>query len=916
MLEKRVLSIFLLLLVWATSYAVNAQLTQAPTAQQLEQFKRLPAAQQRALAQQLGIDYSTIQAYLSGSLSNTRSGIDSTESTIFPRGTEFDEMGNPVNYSDPINKYLELEERELKPFGYELFSGSPSTFAPTTDAPVPANYLLGVGDTLVLQTFGKENALHQLQIDREGKLTIPSMRPISVAGLTYTEAKQYVAEQIKQNMLGVESHISMGELRTMRIFVLGEAHKPGAYTVSSLTSMTHALFLSGGVNEIASLRNIQLKRAGKIVSTLDLYDLLINGDTSHDKWLRPGDVVFVPTVENTVTVQGKVKREAIYELKDDTTFADVIDLAGGFTRDAYDGILNVKRLKNGALTRLSVGPAQHQMRAQDGDVIEVGGVTDRVSEAVTLLGAVARPGGYQWFSGMTLLDLIPSRDSALLTETDLTYGLVLRDYQTGENLEILQFSPSAVFADGSTQIELQSSDLVVLFSLRETEQLGMESIYDLAKTKEQLSQKEKEDWRKRIEQKLFWQQIGLDASDEEQNLRRTSEDNTDLTEDLPLIKLTELEKESLLALLDVTEYSRKRLLTPILSQLKRHASFNNPLKVVEVSGSVQYPGLYPLPKNGTLDDLLRAAGGLSESAFAFQSEVTRYSTDDDGHMTVENIAFRPVDVVNKKNNFELKSRDRVNIYQNPEWQEELVVELKGEVVFPGAYTIRRGETLKEVLSRAGGLTEYANPNASIFLRESLKAKESENLKKLTEELRKEIASEGLRNSSGASSLVSYSEVQKLLRDLTDVTAVGRLVINLPAILADNSGYELPLESGDTLVVPAYNKTVNVIGEVYVPTSHLYEEGLEFQDYIQLSGGFREFAADNKAYIIKANGSVMIPNKDSGYWYQKENNKVFISPGDTVVVPYDSSHIDNLTLWTSATQIAYQLAVTIAALGSI
>lgn len=912
MLDRRVLSSFLLVFLCLLIPYVNAQ---SLSPQQVNQFKRLPVQQQRALAQQMGVDYSQVQAQLSGSAGKSSGAIDTSKNSVYPRGTEFDQYGNPTSYGDSVEKFLEIKSQSLKPYGYNLFAGSPSTFAPVTDTPVPANYLLGVGDTLEIQIYGKENLNHSLQVDREGMLAIPQMQPIKVAGLTFTEAKSFISSQISKMLLGVQSHVSMGELRSMRIFVLGEAFKPGAYTVSSLTTMTQALFLSGGVNEIASLRNIQLKRAGKTISTLDLYDLLNFGDTKDDELLQPGDVLFIPTIESSVTVKGNVRRPAIYELKGETSFLEVIELAGGFANNAYKGVLNVKRFETGAITQVTIAQQDMKNQVVPGDVIEVSGVSDSLDSAVTLVGAVARPGPVQWYEGVRLSDLISNRKKDLLAEVDLDYGLVLRNYQTGVNLEILQFQPSELLAKNSDHdFSLEQEDIVVFFSQVESEGLGKTDIEDLALSKRKLEEREKAEWKKRIEQRMFWQQIGFDYDSRGGEEQPGVASGVGVTE--PIIKLTQLEADSLNRVRDTTAYSRTRLLGPIIAKLRVHSSFDNPLKLIEISGAVQYPGLYPLPDNGSLKEVFLAAGGLSESAYYKASEITRYSHDTGGDLQVQNIQFSPREVMSGAKLVSLNSRDRINVFRNPEWQEQLSVELRGEVVFPGKYTIRRGETLNRVIERAGGLTKYADANASVFLRESLRRQEAANLRRLTEDLRKEIASESLRRNSSAGALVSYGEVQQLLRDLTKVKALGRLVIDLPAIMQDNA-QDFPLEDQDVLVIPGVNKTVNVIGEVFVPTSHLYDKGVSFDTYIKLSGGFKDFANQERTYIIKANGGVVIPQTDSSFWYQSDSKTEYsISPGDTIVVPFDSGHVDQMTLWTSASQILYQFAVTVAAVGSL
>ncbi|MCF6260800.1 MAG: polysaccharide export protein, partial [Gammaproteobacteria bacterium] len=191
---------------------------------------------------------------------------------------------------------LATVDNALKPFGYDLFAGVPTTFSPVTEIPIPIEYVIGPGDTVQVQLYGKENQQHELMVNREGLLQFPGIGPIAVTGMRFDELKNDLQRRIKEQMPGVQIHVSLGELRSMRIFVLGDVNRPGAYTVSSLSTMTNALFVSGGVRPIGSLRNVQLKRRGKLIQQLDLYDLLLRGDTSADARMQPGDVIFVPPV--------------------------------------------------------------------------------------------------------------------------------------------------------------------------------------------------------------------------------------------------------------------------------------------------------------------------------------------------------------------------------------------------------------------------------------------------------------------------------------------------------------------------------------------------------------------------------------------------------------------------------------------
>ncbi|GAB3037554.1 SLBB domain-containing protein [Bowmanella dokdonensis] len=912
----RILSILsLLVMVSFGSAAQTANLSQ----EQIQRFKNMSPQQRQMLANQLGIDLSSLEQMGQSGLSgmNRDNGLN-TQQQIYPRGTQFDEFGNPLTPEEQRarEEQEKEEEDELKPYGYELFANAPSTFTPTSNIPVPANYIVGPGDQLLVQLYGKENQEYQLEVSRDGSVVVPKLGPITVAGKSFSELKSYMADVIKRQIIGVEVSVTMGELRTMRVFVMGEAYKPGAYNVSSLSTITHALFVSGGVTEIASLRNIQLKRAGELVQTLDLYDLLNNGDASKDALLQPGDVVFIPAVNKTVTVDGLVRRPAIYELKHEESLSQVIELAGGKLPRGYAGAVSVKRYQAGVQVQLTVDLSSEDIKVQAGDEIEIAQVVPRIANSVSLIGAVARPGNYQWYEGQRVSSLLGDTRKSLLETADLNYLLILREQNENGDLNVLQTDLTLLGEDPQADLLLKPNDKILVFSRIESEAISDIRLDDLAFTNEQLKENEKEKWEKRIEEKLFWKQLGLEESPAQSS--SFDDEEIQLLASQTLIELTEEEKEKILELKDTTYYSRKRMLTPVIAKLREQAKLGEPLQLVEVVGEVKVPGVYPLPQNATVLKLMKAAGGLTESSYGLKSEITRTIINDKGVAEVTHLNFSPADVLanDQDDNIALKSKDRVNIFTIPSWQEDLRVTVKGEVEFPGEYTIRRGETLSDLLERVGGLTNYSEPAAAIFTRESLKERERENLVRLAEELRKQIASESLRRQTGAGAVVSYDQAKNLLRDLTKVEPVGRLVIDLQAVINGQKTSDVTLEDGDALYIPGKTQSVNVIGEVYVPTSHLYTAGLDYEQYILRSGGFKELAADDKTYIIHADGSVSVPGRDSGFWFSSGTQETGIKPGDTIVVPFNSDYVDNMTLWTNATQIIYQLAVSIAAISSL
>lgn len=866
-----------------------------PTASQLEQFKKLPKSQQEALAKQYGVDISTITG------SNQSSNQTPTsQPTIGER-----EEPQQAELSD--DERFNPKKDELKPFGYSLFAGEPTSFMPNESAAVPDTYLVGPGDQLNINFYGKESESFDVTVDREGRISIPDLTPVQVAGLTFAEVKALINAKVEQEVIGVKAFVSLGQLRSMRILVLGEAYKPGSYSVSSLTTVSHALFVSGGVSDIASLRNIQVKRAGKVVSNFDLYDLLIKGDSSKDIVLKPGDVVFVPSVGSQVTVEGLVKRPAIFELKQGETAKQLLNMAGGLKPEAYAKNVVVERFNNQRKEILSVDFSKSNISyiPQDGDRVRFNSVSSQYENSISLIGAVARPGNYQWYQGKRISDVLKSVRGDLLPQADLSYGLLIRETNINGDIEAHQFDVAqAIIKNADNNLALKANDKIIIFSRFEEKEIEKTALENMALSQEQQEQQLKAEQWYEFKQKEFEKYIGINQKEE-----IITESGQALTiADISKRKVNEQSQE--LKAEDYAFFSRHNLLLPIIEKLKQQASIAQAMQLVEINGNVTYPGIYPLTVSGEVADLVTAAGGLLESAYTKQAEITRIVLGDASQ--VEHVRFDLESALKgeSQNNITLRSKDSINIFSIPNWQENVKVQLKGELKFPGTYTIRRGETLTDLLKRAGGFSDFAEQNAAIFTRVSIKEQEQQQLARLSTELRRDIASKSFQNSVSGNSL-SYDEMDKLLNDLASVEAVGRLVIDLPLIV--NNQQNLVLQNGDTLYVPSKRDSISIIGEVNYSTSHLYKAGVSVDDYIDLSGGLKERAAEDRIYIIKANGSVEIPN--TGGWFAA-NNSNQLEPGDTIVVPMDAGHMDKLTLWSTATQILYQLGVAVAAIGSL
>ncbi|MEE2729667.1 MAG: SLBB domain-containing protein [Pseudomonadota bacterium] len=811
----------LLILLTLSSFALGF----TPTAQQIEMFKSLSPEQQRALASQygvnlndLGLGNATAQPDLGQGANQQNVRPTLQDVSMFNRNDESPAPGNEDKASQSSDKKVSLSQ-----FGFDLFSGTPDAFTPVSDVPPPDSYVLGPGDNLVIQLYGKENNSYNLVVNRDGQIQLPEIGPITLAGLTFSDARQLLMDTVGQQMIGVKASVTMGSLRSIRIFVLGEALQPGSYTVSSLSTMTNALFASGGISKIGSLRNIQLKRQGKLITSLDLYDLLLQGDTSNDARLLPGDVIFIPPIGATVGVSGEVKRPAIYELKRESKAIDAIKLAGGFTPTAFPAASRIERIDSkGERTLVDANLTQPQgknLAVKDADMIRVFSVLETMEDVVTLKGHVERPGGFAWRPGMRVTDVIRSAEE-LLPFPDLNIALIEREIQPTREKTVVTFNLGDALKNpnGPDDVELKTRDAIYVFNF---------------------------------------------------------------------------------------EQPRTEQLATLVERLKLQASKNLRKQTIVISGHVRFPGEYPLGSNMSAQDAMTLAGGLTENAYGLRGEITRITYSESEEQRIDHIS---VDLANSALQ-NIKEEDELHIKRLPNWLDQETITIEGEVKFPGKFKIKRGETLAEVIERAGGLNEWAYPEGAIFSREELRMLEAERLKELRSKLESDIAAANVELQT-AEQKVAVEDAKELLESLNAVRPLGRMVIDLDSIIAPQ-GTAIQLKDGDKLVIPRKKQAVTVVGEVQFPTSHIFEPHMGADQYIERSGGTTQKADDSRIYVVKANGRVFLP--ESSGWFR--TGKYSIEAGDTVVVPLDADRIKPLTLWTSISQVFYQIALGAAAVAS-
>ncbi len=851
---------------------------------QIEQFQSLPRAQQEALARQYGVDLDNLNV---GSAHQNQMQ-QPTQPTVRPLDEITEQERENAQTADAEAQETADKNNGLKAFGYELFAGRPTSFAPVTEIPVPTDYTLGPGDVLQVQLWGKENQQLELPISRDGTINFPQVGPQSVAGLSFNEARQKIQKLVSEKYIGVQASISLGELRSMRIFVLGEARSPGAYTVSSLSTITNALFVSGGAKQTGSLRMIQHKRDGQLVRELDLYDLLLQGDTSADNRMQPGDVIFIPPVGPRVAIEGEVYRPALYELKGPTSLQQLVELAGGLTSQAYPQLTRIERTNDNFLRIIAeadlTDAKSRQARVQPGDTVNVASISEVTGQFVEVQGAATRPGRYAWVPGMRVSSVLRSLDADLKDFADKSDAAIVRTDERTDIISVinLRLRDALQAPGGRADVRLNEKDRLLIFT-------------DVSKVSN-LSDSANEDLRP-------------DPQIPPAGDQPVTESNGDLREHSRAQNNDpEAEKAK-----DAVNFTREVLFEPVLRRLRAQARPGQPEQTIRISGPVSYPGEYPLPASGKIQDAIFVAGGLKDSASLYVAELARFGTDDDGTGKTTILELRMADVMAGQSQVELQSRDRLLIKSIPQFARAQIVTLDGEIRYPGEYTFRSGETLRVVIERAGGLTDNAFPEGSVFTREKLRQLEAQRLREAEERLQGDLLGVHLEGGSfGGQKAQQTRQVKDLLKDVQSARPVGRMVINLAAVVSDDHYQAVLLQDGDELTIPGIPQAVSVFGEVQFPTSHLHTAGLTVDDYLTRSGGATRQADEDRVYVVKANGSVMLPEKSR--WFGGRSQQ--LSPGDTIIVPIDVDRLNQLELWTNVSQIVYQMALGAAAVGNL
>jgi protein involved in polysaccharide export with SLBB domain len=769
----------------------------------------------------------------------------------------------PITTRTEFEIFAEDEAGHSLPvFGRKLFDTVPTTFAPLDRIPVPADYVLGPGDELLIHAWGKIDLDTRVIVDRNGQIFVPRVGSLTVAGLRYDQLESFLHTAIAALYKDFDLNVTLGQLRSIQVFVLGSARQPGVYTISALSTLVNALFTSGGPSATGTMRHIQLRRGDKLISEFDVYDLLRRGDKSHDVQLLPGDVIYIPPAGQQVAIIGSVNEPGIYEIKGDESLASALEDAGGVTNLADEDRVLLERIENHQRRRVesfALDPDGLRRALRDGDLLRVYPLSPRFDNAVTLRGNVAEPGRYVWHEGMRISDLVPSRQF-----------LLTRDYWNQQNFLV----PERIghpFGLSPNQFNPQTGA---------NAQAGMNP------------------------QSGFNVQGGMNAQPG----------------------------------------------TNPQTGVNTQAGFNPQLGITPQTGINPQNGTNPQTGNNAQTGTNPQAGINPQTGINAQIEVSSRSQTsfeaarnseeinwdyaaierlDEHDLSTRLIAFNLANAIDNPasaDNEILQPGDVVTIFSEkdtplPVDKHAAFVRVDGEVNAPGVYRLSPGETLRDLVKRAGGLTPHSYLYASQLTRVSTRRAEELEIRQSTAQMQRELlarnaATATLAGANSAEQQAQLNAQQALIAQLAAVQPTGRVVL---AMKSDASSIDdipaFPLEDGDAFYIPPELNTVQVSGAVYNENAFRYEQRKRLYAYLNDAGGPTRQADTKRIFLIRADGTV-ISRQTHGQFLRSDFEKTTLLPGDAIIVPPKlkgpSTFIQQLPYFT---QILSQTALTGAVLGT-
>ncbi len=809
----------------------------------------------------------------------------------FSQGTIVHKQNPYADIPSLYDLYVQAPARERAParFGIDILSnGLREPNVVPMDLPVGPDYVVGPGDSLAIDLWGGVSQRLVRTVDREGRVSLPEAGPLLVSGRTLGDVQMTVQQALRSQFRDTSADVSLSRLRTIRVYVVGEVLEPGAYDISSLSTPLNALVAAGGITPRGSLRSLKHFRGNQLIEVVDAYDLLLRGVGTDAKRLENGDSLLVPPGGAQVTIEGMVRRPAIYELSGEKTLEDALELAGGVLPAAALQHVEVERLvahEKRTMFSLNLSPEDgadavtpklSNFQVQDGDRIHIFPIAPYNNQAIYLQGHVLRPGRYSYRDGMKLSDLVSSY-SDLLPEPAGNYAEIIRLNPPDFRPTVESFDLTSALANPGTAPRLMPLDTVRIFSKFEFEpapdvwvggEVRQPGLYPTA-------------GQVRLRDAVHLAGgVTADAELDSAQLFRNSKDGT--------MKILSVNLSEALAGNAVDNL----LLEPHDRLIVHRNSAKVDPPTVYVKGEVAKPGRYPLTSNMHVEDLVRVAGGLKRSADSINAVLAHQEVETSRGSYASSIPVKLAAAMNgdPSANASLSNGDVLTIRQTSGWENlGASVKIRGEVAHPGTYGIRPGDSLATVLAKAGGFTTEAFAFGTVLTRTEvrdieLKAHDEMVARVQAEETQLKALPDGDPDQKKAK-LAAIAETETTLSQLQATLPVGRVVIQSSPDLKsfEKSAANTPLRKGDVIVVPKKSSYVLVNGQVYNATAVGYVSGRSAKWYLGQAGGLTQLADKKAVFVVRANGSVFAAKNNGGMWSGDPMSAVLL-PGDSIVVP--------------------------------
>jgi len=842
--------------------------------------------------------------YLDNNESNESNKSVITQEMIDLEDEELSKRLNPFTFTtnnelrrELNKKHTVLIKNKLTRYSMKFYTNK--NMIDSSSMPTPDDYILSTGDELNIYIYGDRDKVYNLMISNNGTIEVPFIGPIKVGGMKYIKAQEHLQNRLQNHFKRSDFNIKIGKYSTIQVTLVGDVSHPGLYNISSFSTVKDLLIASRGTNKTASVREILIKRNGKIISKLDFYDLLFHGKNFGNILLRHGDIVIIQQAKKLISIDGNVNNSAIFELTENENLHNLLVYAGGMRPNASKLNIKIDRFSDNLKIEtfnIALKDAR-DFKMRNGDAVYIHSLDDSDRDNVNIYGNIIRPGSYPIGADATLNQLLKNSikygaKKFFLPQTYFEYGVIKR-YAKSLKYETKSFNITKVL-NGSQKIKLLPEDEIYIFNQNDI----FSSKYITTKG-DILLNPGKLQYFSGMTLCDAVNASGIDSRTED-SVRVTTFNTDNL---MPKTTFYSLKTQGNTKLspydeIEVLDYYDTHVLTP-----------------VSISGEILNPSIVYYEKGMSVQNLIDIAGGLTPKAYSSNIEIVRYFVDETE--TRERTVLR---IDTKKlhySDIKLQPYDEVIIFKIPKWNASRVVELKGEVRFPGKYTVKAGEKLSSVLKRAGGFTDEAFIEGTVFTRESIRVKQVEQYNRSLAKIKRQLAiynamPANARKSGPAST--STDKLNEVMLEAKKYQPVGRISIKLSGDLdkLDKSEYNLVLQDKDTITVPGYIDTVSIFGEVFNPTSFVFRNNMDTQDYIELASGYTRAADDSRTYIIHADGTS--EPAVSGWWIFSSN--VDVKSGDTLVIPIYIQEYNQLELWDSITKIMASFAITAATLNTL